>query len=66
MAKKKRTDHFLTLLLVSSYNPQGGAGWDGVEGGWEGEVGLSICSWWADGKEKEDRQLPNTFIGEFL
>ena len=35
MAKKKRTDNFLTLLLVSSYN-QGGAGWDGVEGGWEG------------------------------
>ena len=36
MAKKKRTDNFLTLLLVSSYNPQGGAGWDGVAGGWEG------------------------------
>ena len=31
-----------------------------------GEVGLSIHSWWADGKEEEDRQLPNTFIGEFL
>ena len=36
MAKKKRTDNFLTHLLASSYNPQGGAGWDGVAGGWEG------------------------------
>ena len=30
------------------------------------EVGLSVRGWWADGKEEEDRPLPNTFIGEFL
>ena len=65
MAKKKRTDNFLTHLLVSSYNSHGGAGWGGVEGGWEGEVDQSICGWWADDKE-EDRSLSNPYIGELI